>query len=199
MIRYTYVNQLVLNVYSRLPRIEFPLRISDVIDRIPNCRHMSYQEFASVSGCSVDSVIALCESKSGCTHYDIKNDRYLILYNDISNDNPGRVRWTCSHEIGHIMCQHFAFATYNKLCENSLSSGLTPEYEREADCFAATLLAPFPIMKYMGISSRAETQSIFGLSREASDYTFKRFVDWKSSHYKKAWENDFLKIYNEKK
>lgn len=199
MIRYTYVNQVVLNVYSRLPRIEFPLRISDVIDQIPNCRHMSYQEFASVSGCSVDSVVALCESKSGCTHYDIKNDRYLILYNDISNDNPGRVRWTCSHEIGHIMCQHFAFATYNKLCENSLSSGLTPEYEREADYFAATLLAPFPIMKHMNISSRLETQNVFGLSREASDYTFRKFVDWKSVHYKRAWENDFLKIYNEKK
>lgn len=197
MIRYAYINQVVLDIYLKLPYISFPLKLSDVVKQIPNCRQMSYRDFAGLLNCSTDYVIQMCESRTGCTHYDIINDRYLILYNDTIDgyNNIGRQRWTCSHEIGHIVCKHFDFSTYDKLCENVTSAIMAPEYEREADYFASTLLAPFPIMKYLGISSAIETQNTFGFSHEAAFYTFKRYVDWSKKHYKRAWENDMVRAF----
>ena len=117
MIRYAYINNQVLKIYSMLPAIQFPIDTKEIIHYIPNCRYMSYQEFAQINKCSVDDVIQICESKSGCTHYDITHDRYLILCNQSTEDNNniGRQRWTCSHEIGHIICKHHTISAYEYL------------------------------------------------------------------------------------
>ena len=103
-----------------LPQITFPLDVQEVIKLIPNCRYMSYQKFAKINNCSINDVIQMCESKSGCTHYDISQDRYLILCNQSTQDNNnfGRQLWTCSHEIGHILCKHHSTSAYSKLSEN---------------------------------------------------------------------------------
>ena len=91
-----------------LPALSFPINVYEIIEYLPNCKYMSYQDFAKINNCSINDVIQLCESKSGCTHYDIINNRYLILSNQSLNDNNniGRQRWTCGHEIGHTVCEH---------------------------------------------------------------------------------------------
>lgn len=71
MIRYSYINNKVLDIYSTLPTLSFPINVYEVIKYIPNCKYMSYQDFARINNCSINDVIQLCESKSGCTHYDI--------------------------------------------------------------------------------------------------------------------------------
>ena len=108
MIRYTHINHLVLQTLNKLDYIAFPMLIEEVIHAVPNCRYMSYQEFAEVNNCSVKDVIELCESRFGCTHYDAENDRYLILCNHSTmyNNNAGRQRWTAFHEVGHVLCKH---------------------------------------------------------------------------------------------
>ena len=197
MIRYTYINNLVLSIYNTLPVIQFPIDVKEVIKYIPNCRYMSYQQFAEVNHCSISDVIQICESKSGCTHYDILQDRYLILCNQSTqdNNNSGRQRWTCSHEIGHILCKHHSISAYEKLSENSLLPHTNNQYfEAEADYFAATLLAPFPLFSFFNIQSAIDIQNIFGLSCEASLYRFKQYVKWKNNHRKTAWENDMKHI-----
>lgn len=201
MIRYTYINNLVLGIYNALPTIKFPMDIKEVIKCIPNCRYMSYQKFAEISHCSLEDVIRICESKSGCTHYDILNDRYLILCNQSTqhNNNLGRQRWTCSHEIGHILCKHHSISTYEKLSENSLSPlSDNKEFEAEADYFAATLLAPFPLFDILNIQSDFDVQNVFGLSKEASAYRFDRYLKWKRDHRKTAWENDMKHVFQRK-
>ena len=201
MIRYTYINNLVLSIYNTLPVIQFPIDVKEVIKYIPNCRYMSYQQFAEVNHCSISDVIQICESKSGCTHYDILQDRYLILYNQSTqdNNNSGRQRWTCSHEIGHILCKHHSISAYEKLSENSLLPHTNNQYfEAEADYFAATLLAPFPLFSFFNIQSAIDIQNIFGLSCEASLYRFKQYVKWKNNHRKTAWENDMKHIFQYK-
>lgn len=201
MIRYSYINSLVLNVYDMLPVIQFPIDTKDVIKYIPNCRYMSYQQFAEVNHCSISDVIQICESKSGCTHYDILKDRYLILCNQSiqGNNNPGRQRWTCGHEIGHILCKHHSISAYEKLSENSLSPyGDNQHFEEEADYFAATLLAPFPLFCFFDIQSTIDIQDTFGLSCEASLYRFKQYMKWKKNHQKTAWENDMKHIFQYK-
>ena len=200
MIRYTYVNNQVLNIYSMMQTIKFPLDVKEVIRYIPNCRYMSYQQFAKINQCSIDDIVQICESKSGCTHYDIMNDRYLILCNQSTadNNNIGRQRWTCGHEIGHVVCNHHTISAYEKLSENSLLQTTNPEYESEADYFAATLLAPFPLFKLLNIKSAIDIQNTFGLSAEASLYRYKQYLKWLNTRVKTSWENDMIRLYRQK-
>lgn len=200
MVRYVYINNLVLDIYEMLPRIQFPLDIKSVISYLPNCRYMSYQDFAKINGCSIEDVIQICESKSGCTHYDIMQNRYLILCNQSTQDNNniGRQRWTCGHEIGHVVCNHHAISAYEKLSENSLLQIDNAEYEMEADYFAATILAPFPLFKLLDIKSAIDIQNIFGLSTEASLYRYKQYLKWLKIRVKTSWENDMIRLYKQK-
>lgn len=200
MIRHSYIQKNVLNIYSMIPTLAFPIDLLEIVKCIPNCRYMSYQDFALLNNCTIDEVIQLCESKSGCTHYDITNDRYLILCNQstTNNNNIGRQRWTLGHEIGHTVCKHLPLSAYHKLSENSLLKITNSDYEIEADCFAATLLCPLPICKFLNVQSPEEIQRIFGLSTEASLYRFKEYNKWLYSHIKTAWENDVVRLYRNK-
>lgn len=194
MIRYTYINNLVLNIYSSLPSIQFPLDVKAIVEYIPNCKYMSYQQFAEVNGCSVEDVIQLCESKSGCTHYNATRKQYLILCNQsVADNNAGRQLWTCAHEIGHVVCEHHAITAEGRLPQIN-----APEYEAEADYFAATLLAPFPLFKFLKINSASDVKKTFGLSNEASTYCFEKYNKWQASHFKKPWENDIFHTYIKK-
>ncbi len=200
MVRYVYINNLVLDIYKMLPKIQFPLDIKSVINFLPNCRYMSYQDFAKINRCSIEDVVQICESKSGCTHYDIMQNRYLILCNQSTQDNNniGRQRWTCGHEIGHVVCNHHAISAYEKLSENSLLQIDNAEYEMEADYFAATILAPFPLFKLFDVKSAIDIQNIFGLSAEASLYRYKQYLKWLKTRVKTSWENDMIRLYKQK-
>lgn len=200
MIRYAYINNQVLKVYCTIPKIEFPLDVKEIVKFLPNCKYMSYQQFAYLNRCSIDDVVQICESKSGATHYDVSSGRYLILCNQSTdeNNNIGRQRWTCSHEIGHILCNHHVISAYDKLSEDGLLQNSNPEYEAEADYFAATLLSPFPLFKPLGIKSVTDVQNIFGLSSTAAIYRYKQYLKWKNDHRKTSWENDMVHIYNYK-
>ena len=198
MIRYAFINNLVLQIYQSMPEIVFPIDPKWVINLIPNCRYMSYQRFAEINHCSIEDVIQLCESKSGCTHYDVRHNRYLILCNQSTadNNNEGRQRWTCGHEIGHILCKHHKISANAKLSENSLLPQTNnPEFEAEADYFSAMLFAPFPLFQEFGVRSAGDVQFVFGLSAEASTYRFSQYQRWKRDHRKTAWENDMLRLY----
>lgn len=200
MIRRAYINNQVLSIYRNLESLVFPINPQDVIKLIPNCRYLSYQQMAAISDTSIENVIELCESKSGCTHYDISSKRYLILCNQDcgENNNTGRQRWTCSHEIGHIICNHHILSAYDKLAENSLLQITDPEYEAEADFFAGSLLSPFPLFDQLHITSPIDVQNVFGLSTEASLYRYKRFLRWRCTKIKTSWENDMIRVFKQK-
>ena len=200
MIRYAYIKNQILNIYYNFTSLTFPLNIEDVIKHMQNCRYMSYQQFAEINNCSIEEVIQMCESKSGCTHYNFAQNRYLILCNQSTDDNNnvGRQRWTLAHEIGHVVCKHHLISTYEKLAENSLLQITNPDYEAEADFFAATILSPFPLFKILNINSAEDVQKIFGLSSEASKYRYKQYLKWCKNKLKTSWENDMIKIYKQK-
>lgn len=111
MIRYAYICNQVLQLYRSLPSISFPMNPRLFFNQIENCRIMPYSTFAKINSCSLDEVFALCESESGCTHYDITNDRYLVLVNSSTANNNviGRIRWTLAHELGHVKLNHLPY------------------------------------------------------------------------------------------
>ena len=202
MTRYAFVNNEILKIFRQVDHIEFPLDVLSIISTVVrNCKYMTYQEVSNVTGVSIEEVSALCESHSGCTHYDVTNDRYLIMYNDSSanNNNEGRQRWTLGHELGHIICNHLLMSACCKMSENTTAMSVQTDCEAEADYFAATLLAPFPLFKELGVSSADDVQRIFGLSRAAAINRWERYVRWRKSHLKRAWENDMVREYQMKK
>jgi len=200
MIRHSFVLNKVLQTYSLLPYIKFPLNPKYIIDMMPNCRIMTYQDFASLNNCTINDVETLCESSTGCTHYDLENDRYLVLYNT-SYDyyNEGRQRWTLSHELGHIVCDHLKSKAINHIPEGRDWKLDTSGFESEADLFTAQLLAPFPLFEILDIHSASDIQFCFGLSVEASKIRYKQYIKWKQGHIKTAWENDMRAIFNYKR
>lgn len=201
MIRYRFIEKLVLDIYNRMPKITFPLQPKEIVDYISNCKYMSYSDFASLNDCSMQTVIQICESLSGCVQYDIQNDRYLIICNEDSNvfgNTIGRQRWTCAHEIGHILCNHFSLSSLQVMSENSFMQESNKQLEQEADFFASTMLAPFPLFDLFNINSPVEVRIHFGLSKQASEYQYNSFLKWKSYKENPAWINDLRKVYIEK-
>lgn len=196
MIRYVFINNIVLQIYKNIPKIVFPLDVCQVIALLPNCRFVSYQDFAEQHKCNIEDVIQFCQSESGCTHYDVDNERYLIMCNQSfdNNNNSGRQRWTCSHEVGHIVCKHFQQSAYMSLTENGFEN-LDKQFESEADYFAATLLSPLPLFKILNVQSQQDIQRIFGLSDQASFYRFQEYERWKKGHRKTSWDNDIVNLY----
>lgn len=60
------------------------------------------------------------------------NGKYVILYNEKAIAR--RRNWTVAHELGHLLLCH---------------EGNAPREEREADAFAAALLTPLPVLRYL--------------------------------------------------
>ena len=194
MIRYRFIEQNVLKIYKQLPEIQFPVRLMEIISLIPNCRFMSYQELADLTKYSLSDIISICNGESGCTFYDSAQDRYLILCNQSKEYNSvRRQRWTCCHEIGHVICNHNPATIFSPIPENGSQLSQNEQFEREADFFTASLLAPLPFFKPLGVRSPADIMRIFGLSSESAKYRFAEFQEWDRSHRKTAWENDMLR------
>lgn len=196
MTRYSFIYNQVLQLYRSMDTITFPIEPCDIISTIDNCRVLTYQQFAAMNDCSVSSVIQLCQSKSGCTHYEMENDRYLILWNEDGGDFnvPGRRRWTKAHELGHVVLRHFPMTAEAMLAEHGFNNLTAPECETEADRFAATLLCPMPLFETLKIQSPVDIIYVFGLSTEAANYRWNEYVRWTQSRRKTAWESDIRNV-----
>ena len=102
MVRYNYICNQILRLYRSLPSVQFPIDPRWFFNQIGNCKIMTYNKFAKLNDCTFEEVAAICESDSGCTHYDTVNNRYLVLFNSSSRNHNvvGRIRWTLAHELG---------------------------------------------------------------------------------------------------
>lgn len=199
--RRAYIQNQVLKIYRAMDIIEFPINVDALLFKMKNVRTMSFRSFSDATGCTIRDVETICQSQTGCTHYDRAHDRYLVLYNDECNTD-GRVRWTKAHELAHIVLGHFS----NLQCRNNLESDCDffPEngvmcmndsqIESEADSFASILLCPFPLFKDFCIDGAADIERIFGLSGKASSIAWNQYEDWRRSHRHTAWENDMRSL-----
>ena len=103
---------------------------------------------------------------------------YLIVYDD-RVPNYRRIRWTMAHEIGHIVLGHLVI-----LGTTARGSFREKEYkvlEREADWFAAHLLAPMTILNRINSLKTAEDfMRVCELSGEAAENCMKDLQQIKS-------------------
>ncbi len=198
IIRYSFIKQQLINLLkSNNLNNSFPVNVLELFKLVPNCKVMTYQQFADKYNTDIDFVINMCKSKSGCTHYDNKSKNYLVLYNN-SNTNHnvnGRILWTLAHELGHIILKHVPRVQFNSIAENGFNEDINKQFETEADFFAANLLSPFQLFKPLEINSSSDIQNIFGLSAQASNFRWENYQKWKQNHIKTAFDNDILKLF----
>lgn len=193
MIRRAYIQNQILRIFHGMNNISFPINLDDVASLMPtSCRLLSYQTAAKISGCKVDAIYSMCGSSSGATHYHPQTGRCLILYNESQPD--GRVLWTQAHELGHVVLEHLCMVNSHPTKDRWQYQ----LFEDEADFFAWNLLAPLPIMREYGIQNAKQVQKRFGLSKQAADLHFARYVRWERRHIKTAWENDLVRIFRQK-
>ena len=196
MVRSVFIQHKVLELYRGMDTISYPIHPETILPYVPkSCRAMTYQKTAEVAGCDVQDIVLLCKSNSGATHYDIDQNRYLILYN--ADMGAGRVRWTIGHEIGHICLGHLEAIEEAEIAYTEQRESYN-QFESEADCLAWNLLAPLPIMREMGIRSVEEVKTTYGLSNQASALQYDRYVKWCRGHIKTAWENNLLRVFRSK-
>ncbi|MGI6031356.1 MAG: ImmA/IrrE family metallo-endopeptidase [Eubacteriales bacterium] len=94
---------------------------------------------------------------------------FITLYKT-EDRTPQRIRFTKAHELGHILLGHLTEFPQ----PSSFSLQESPDYhvlEREADLFAAELLAPTPLLRAMDAFAPADIIALCDLSQAAADIT----------------------------
>ena len=155
------LDNMILLLFENEYDLQFPINPAAIINKLYNCRVMTYNCLAETTGKTIQDIINVCHSSDGCTYYDKQKSRYLVLINT-SGRNSQRVRWTTAHELGHIMAGHLTEITKS-------SSDVIENYmEEEADYFAASFLAPIAAIRRINVRDSEDIAYCFGLSQTAA-------------------------------
>ena len=141
---YVLVEDLVYYVHKNLCNHELPINLSFMYN-FKNLRVKTYSWFAKFNNISIEEVILYTDSDSGCCYYNVDNNQYLILYNDLII-NPYHNRWTLAHELGHFLLRHNEICDTAVLGRNTLGLEEYKVYEKEANAFARQLLVPLNVL-----------------------------------------------------
>ncbi len=116
-----------------------------------------------------DSVVQLLEQGvSGCTLLD--ESGWQIVYRD--SENRGRTRFTVAHELGHILLGHELAP--DKSGHFRTAADRREPAEKQADEFAARLLAPACVLWALELYEPAEIMRVCDISAEAAGYRAER-------------------------
>lgn len=102
----------------------------------------------------------LAPSESGISVRD--GSQWFIVYDD--GDSIPRRRFTIAHELGHIFLGHELKKGYHTRTINLKK----PESEKEADMFAARLLAPACVLWGLDLHTTDEIQHVCNISYTAA-------------------------------
>lgn len=160
----------------------FPFDLKFLLQKFtPTLKIIPYSKWMNDFHLSYFKVINLLGSSDGASVFD--GNKYIVFYNDFIF-NKERIRWTITHELGHIILGHCD----NKrtiLVRSKLTDGEYNIYELEANTFAREFLAPMSLVYYIYdcFGNNADIGSIFGLSHEAAQNILKKMFAWsKNGH-----------------
>ncbi|ARF66716.1 hypothetical protein B7C51_01165 [Paenibacillus larvae subsp. pulvifaciens] len=151
---------------------ELPVKVKELAKIYPNLKIKTYSWFGKDSGKSIDEVCSFAHSNEGCCYYKSDVGQYIILYNDTVK-NKGRIRWTVAHELGHFILKHNEITDKTVLARSSLTQTEYETFEKEADCFARSLLAPQSVLLALERLALSDVKELCNLSKEASINTLK--------------------------
>lgn len=100
----------------------------------------------------------------------LEGNAWYLVYDDEAN--IGRRRFTIAHEFGHIFLGHELKKGYHGRTFNVDK----PQVERDADMFAARLLAPACVLWALNIHSAQDIASVCNISKAAANARAERMA-----------------------
>jgi len=206
--RYGYVYKKVTEFIIENAIVNFPIDIKKIANS-KGWATYSYRE-AEFLGMPEEYCYRIFGKNGGTSPDDGDN---IIFYNDNPTENvEGRIRFTLTHEVGHIYLNHFSDFDYANI------SKIEHKYlEDEVNCFARNVLSPIVLVDYLNLSE-SNIINIFGMTNSAAvvrlklkhsdmywttndDYNlllehFKPFI-YKSTHANPAQEEAAVAINND--
>lgn len=145
-----------------------PVRPSEI------CKHYKWVLADYIAGERSIELLGLAELKERTDGFCAVTENHVYIFFD-SSLPVGRQRFTVAHEIGHLILGHVGngMATV----ENREPTGAEREEEREANQFAARLLAPACVLHEIGASTPEEIQELCGISRQAAQFRAERMQE----------------------
>lgn len=181
--RYATITRKAYQLLAELEIAKFPVDPFEIIEQLDSLYLAAWTELKENTGVS-DPAGLKVRKLDAETIVKRGSGEYLIVYDDTIGYLP-RIRFTLAHEIGHIIMGHFT-----EFEKTSLREGVTPAekvvLEREADAFAAELLAPRTILRrFPGMRNDSAwlKQTCF-LSEKAADIRAKELRRVDFGYYK---------------
>lgn len=191
-IRYKFIKNIVNDIYIKLNITKFPINVFDIIHSFDNIKIVSYHQFMNDHNLTIEETFELLTSDDGCTDYFKPLNRYIIYYNDLNNKSPNRIRWTLSHELGHILCGHYS--TNTRIFSESMTEEEYDFKESEANHFTALLLSNPVILDKLKVRRSSDIETYCSLSYQAAKYRYKSYKNW--SKYKILTSSDRVILRN---
>ena len=197
--RYVTITRKVYQLLAELEVSRFPVDPFKIIENLDGLYLEAWSELRDATGVS-DPFGLKARKLDAETNVKRGTGEYLIVYDDTIGYLP-RIRFTLAHEIGHIIMGHFT-----EFEKTSLREGLTHAekmvLEREADAFAAELLAPRTILRrFPGMKNDPVwlKQTCF-LSEQAADIRAQELKRVDFSYYRHEYQlhRNFYNYFEEK-
>ena len=164
--RYFYARHRAYQILCRLEVNSLPVDPWKIAAHFSNINILKWTELKE--NLNQDDPLHIdAEGADAKTKHRRGDTEYLVVYDD-REANYRRVRWTIAHEIAHIMLGHLLEFEATALSRGSLTEKDYHTLEREADCFAANLLAPMTIIRRISrLTKKNELMEICDLSETA--------------------------------
>lgn len=175
-IRYKHIKNIVNDIFIKLNINQFPINILEIISSFDNIKVVSYYQFMTKYNLSKEETFEMLSSYEGCTDYHKSLDRYIMYYNDLDYKSEERIRWTLSHELGHILCGHYSENT--KIFSKNLTESEYKFKESEANHFTGLLLSNPILLNELKITTPHDIEVYCALSCEAAKYRFDSYKKW---------------------
>lgn len=176
MIRYKHIKNIVNDIYIKLNITKFPIDIVGIINSFDNIKIVSYRKFMIDHNLTTEETFEMLTSEEGCTDYFKPLNRYIIYYNDLDTKSDMRIRWTLTHELAHILCDHYSEDT--KIFSKDLDETQYKFKESEANYFTGLLLSNPVILDKLIVRSSSDIEIYCALSSQASKYRFDNYKRW---------------------
>jgi len=176
--RFSYAQNMALNYLIKKSNNILPIS-PDFLLQQECCSLQTYQTHSNITNSDIEYLSKTFGSKDAKTFYWTDKNFGIVFFND--DQSYYRKRWTFSHELGHIVLNHYI--DFDLSINSTLQDDEFKLLDREADAFASNLLAPNSIialfmLKY-GIQKRdivgiyTILRCFFRLSKDASFYKAK--------------------------
>ncbi len=149
----------VYGVYKNIRDASWRCLVDYKVDRLP-VNLNSIARTADIRILKNSTVGELSPNESGISLYI--NGKWYIIYDD--ENLPARSRFTIAHELGHIFLGHKLKRGYHARTFDTRR----PPVEREADSFAARLLAPACVLWGLNLHTPEEISAVCGISLAAA-------------------------------